>query len=179
MFLAMASVAAPSAAQASPNEAQVKAAFLYNFLKFVEWPDSVLWGARDSLIVGIVGGGPTADAAATLLAGKSVNGRGIAIRRLGVDDTFLGVHALFIGKSDTTRTRRALGAVSALAILSIGESADFAERGGVIGLRVEANKIRFDINTRAATTAGLHISSKLLALARIVDVASVNRGIQQ
>jgi uncharacterized protein DUF4154 len=155
-------------AQAPANEAQVKAAFVYNFLKFVDWPADVFVGPGDSLIVGIVGSGATADAAASFLDGKPVNGRAVAIRRFKDDGPRPGVHALFIGNAETMHARHILDDVANAAVLSIGESTDFAAEGGVIGLLVEAQKVRFEINTDAAATAGLKISSKLLALARIV-----------
>jgi hypothetical protein len=155
-------------AQAPANEAQVKAAFVYNFLKFVDWPAEAFAGPGDSLIVGIVGSGSTADAAALFLDGKPVNGRAVAIRRLKDHGPRPGVHALFIGNADTMHSRRILDDVANAAVLSIGESVDFAGDGGVIGLLVEAQKVRFEINTDAAAKAGLRISSKLLALARIV-----------
>ena len=168
VVVALATTGNAAFAQAPANEAQVKAAFVYNFLKFVDWPADVFVGPGDSLIVGIVGSGPTADAAARLLAGKLVNGRAVAIRRLKDDGPRPGVHALFIGNADTAHARRILDDVANAAVLSIGESPDFAAEGGVIGLLVEAQKVRFEINTDAAATAGLKISSKLLALARIV-----------
>jgi hypothetical protein len=164
-----------AAAQAPPDEAQVKAAFLYNFLKFVEWPADVFLTRQDSLIVGIVGGGPTPDAAARLLDGKLVQGRWIAIRRLKADGPCPAVHALFIGQTDASQTQRLLDAVANVAVLSIGEREDFAQNGGVIGLLVEAQKVRFEINTDAAATARLRISSKLLALARIVHATKAQQ----
>jgi hypothetical protein len=166
---AMVTVGSAVGAQTPSSEAQVKAAFLYNFLKFVEWPPDVFLTPQDSLIVGIVGGGSTADAAAQFLDGKPVQGRAVAIRRLKDEGPRPTVHAIFIGDADASRARRLLESVANAAVLSIGEREDFAEDGGVIGLTVEAQKVRFEINTDAAATAGLKISSKLLALARIVQ----------
>ena len=155
-------------AQAPANEAQVKAAFVYNFLKFVDWPADVFAGPQDSLVVGIIGAGPTADAAARLLDGKPVNGRAVAIRRMTGEGARPWVHAVFVGTADSSRAHRILDSMAGEPVLSIGESPDFAAELGVIGLLVEAQKVRFEINTEAAEKAGLRISSKLLALARIV-----------
>jgi hypothetical protein len=168
LMVALGTVAIAAFAQGPADEAQVKAAFMYNFLKFVDWPADAFNGPRDSLIVGILGSGPTADAAARFLNGKSVHGRAVVIRRLKDDGPRPTIHALFIGNADTSRTRAVLDAVANAAVLSIGESTDFAEDGGVIGLLVEKQKVRFEINTDAAAGAGLKVSSKLLALARIV-----------
>lgn len=175
LVVVVATVGSVAVAQAPPDEAQVKAAFLYNFLKFVEWPPEVFLTAQDSLIVGIVGGGSTADAAARFLDGKPVQGRAVAIRRLKDEGLRPTVHALFIGDADASRARRLLEAVANAAVLSIGEREDFAEDGGVIGLMVEGQKVRFEINTDAAATAGLKISSKLLALARIVHATRTDQ----
>lgn len=155
-------------AQAPANEAQVKAAFVFNFLKFIEWPSERFSGPQDSLIVGIVGGGPTAEATASLLAQKVVNNRPIGVRRLDGDATIGAVHAVFIGDLDARHAQRVLSAVESDAIVSIGEDSGFATRGGIIGLVVEGQKIRFEINAAAADSSRLRISSKLLALARIV-----------
>ena len=155
-------------AQAPVNEAQVKAAFVFNFLKFIEWPSETFVGPQDSLIVGIIGSGPTADATAALLERKIVNNRPIGVRRLDGDAPIGAIHAVFIGDLDARHAERVLSAVESDAIVSIGEDSGFATRGGIIGLVVEGQKIRFEINTAAADSSRLRISSKLLALARIV-----------
>ena len=162
-------IASPALAQAPANEAQVKAAFVYNFLKFIEWPSNTFVGPQDSLIVGIIGGGTTANATARLLAGKLVSGRPIGIRRLEAGDAIGAFHAIFIGELEPRSAERALNAVEADAILSIGEDPGFVHRGGIIGLLVEGQRVRFEINADAAERASLKISSKLLALARIVN----------
>ena len=160
--------AGPVAAQAPAEESQVKAAFVYNFLKFVDWPASAFGAPADSLIVAIVGDGATADAAAAFLQGKQVNERAIAVRRLKEDAALPPAHAVFVGDASPGQLRRVLEAASGAGALSIGEADEFAAQGGVIGLLVEARRVRFEINTAAADAARLRISSKLLALARIV-----------
>ena len=155
-------------AQAPASESQVKAAFVYNFLKFVEWPAGAFASAQDSLVVGIVGTSPTAEAAAVFLAGKGVHTRPIAVRRLPPDAPIIGVHAIFVGElRDSTDPQMLLEAASTN-VLSIGEARGFATRGGVIGLLVEDQRVRFEINPEAADSAQLRISSKLLALAKLV-----------
>jgi len=175
VVLAIGALAAPLCAQAPADEAQVKAAFVYNFLKFVEWPPESFTGPGDSLIIGIVGKGSTAMAAEVLLEGKHVSNRAIAVRRLGEDEPVSGVHAVFIGESDGTHVQRILDATASASILSIGEGKHFAHQGGVIGLRVESSKVRFEINTDAADSARLRISSKLLALARVITTRNAER----
>ncbi len=170
--MSLGAIASPALAQAPASEAQVKAAFVYNFLKFIEWPSNTFVGPQDSLIVGIIGGGATASATARLLEGKLVSGRPIGIRRLDAGDAIGAFHAVFIGEVEPRSAARTLSAVEADAILSIGEDAGFVHRGGIIGLLVEGQKVRFEINAEAAERASLKISSKLLALARIVNPQS-------
>jgi hypothetical protein len=152
--------------QAPADESKVKAAFVYNFLKFVEWPATAFRAPRDSFVVGIIGDGPTAEATEQFLAAKLIGAHPLVTRRMKWDHSFLGVHAVFVSEPDSRRLRRVLD--SARTTLTIGEGAEFATRGGVIGLLVENDKVRFDVNTDAAEVAGLRISSKLLALTRII-----------
>jgi hypothetical protein len=155
-------------AQAPADEAQVKAAFVYNFLKFVEWPENSARRADDPLVVAIIGEGSTADAVAAFLVTKRVGERPVVVRHLAWDQPLVGVQAAFVSEGDVKKLRRVFDAAAAAAVLSIGESNAFASRGGVIGLLVEERKVRFDIDTDAAEAAHLRISSKLLALGRVV-----------
>jgi hypothetical protein len=164
-------------AQTSPDEAQIKAAFVYNFLKFVEWPAESFHGPQDPFVVGIVGEGDTADATERFLGAKQVGPRPIVVRRLKWDQALTGVHAIFVAEHDSKRVRRVLEAAAAVSALSIGEGEDFTERGGVIGLLIDDRKVRFDVDTDAAQAAGLRISSKLLALTRVVHSAAGRAGV--
>jgi hypothetical protein len=160
-------IASRAEAQVPAEEAQIKAAFVYNFLKFVDWP-SASRRADESLVVAIIGEGPTADAVAAFLTTKRVGDRPIVIRHLTWDSSLVGIQAAFVSESDAKKLRRVFDGATAAGVLSIGESREFASHGGVIGLLVEERKVRFDIDTEAADAARLHISSKLLALGRIV-----------
>ena len=158
-------------AQVPADEAQIKAAFVYNFLKFVDWPEAAAHRADEPVVVAIVGEGTTAEAVATFLAARHVGDRPIVIRRLLWDQSLAGVNAVFVSEGDPKKLRRLLDAAATAAVLSIGESPNFASRGGVIGLLVEERRVRFDIDTDAADAAGLHVSSKLLALCRVIRSA--------
>jgi hypothetical protein len=168
LLLVLLAIACRAQAQVPADEAQVKAAFVYNFLKFVDWPEGVARRSDDPLVVAIIGEGSTADAVAAFLATKRVGDRPVVVRHLAWDQPLAGVQAAFVSESDVKRLRRVLDAAAASAVLSIGESHAFASRGGVIGLVVEERKVRFDIDTDAADAAHLRISSKLLALGRVV-----------
>jgi hypothetical protein len=163
-------------AQAPPTEAQVKAAFVYNFLKFVEWPATAFGTPQDSFVVAIIGDGETADATGQFLASKQIGARSLVTRHLAWEDSLAGVHALFVAERDPKKQRRIFAAAAAASVLSIGEGAEFAVRGGVIALFVENRKVRFDIDLDAAQAAGLQISSKLLALTRTVHSTATSSG---
>ena len=155
-------------AQASMGESQVKAMFVYNFLKFVEWPVATSGGARDPFVVVIIGEGPTADATERFLESKAIGARPVVVRRNRWDKSFAGVHAAFVIEQDEKKLHRVLDAAASAGVLTIGEGEKFTTRGGVIGLLVIGRKVRFDVDTSAAQVAGLRVSSKLLALTRTV-----------
>lgn len=158
----------PARAQAPDGEAQIKAAYVYNFLKFVEWPVESFERPNDPLVVGIVGDGPMADATERLLSLQQVGERPVVVRHVKWDKPLAGVHAVVVTETDVKKLRRVLEAASLGHILSIGEGAAFASTGGVIGLVIEGRKVRFDIDLDVANTTGLKVSSKLLALTRVV-----------
>lgn len=170
---------APVEAQAPSDEAQIKAAFVYNFLKFVEWPADSFRGPQDTFVVAIIGVGPTADATERFLQSKKVGERPLLVRRLRWDQSLAGLDAAFVAERDEKKLRRVLDAAAIATVLTIGEGKDFATRGGVIALLIEDRKVRFDIDTGAAHMAGLQVSSKLLALTRVVHAAPSGSGGRQ
>jgi hypothetical protein len=169
---------ARAVAQNPPDEADVKAAFVYNFLKFVEWPSGTFARPNDPLVVAIVGKGPTAVAAERFLSAKQVGERLVVVRHLEPDEPLTGVHALFVSESNPKEQQRILGKTASESILSIGEGAEFATRGGVIALLIENHKVRFDINTAAADSARLKVSSKLLAVSRVIHSFALHDGVR-
>jgi uncharacterized protein DUF4154 len=173
-MLASLVVAARVQAQAPGAEAQIKAAFVYNFLKFVEWPADSFERPDDPLVVAIVGDGPLADAPDRLLTMQQVGERPVVVRHVKWDKPLAGVHAIVVTETDVKKLRRVLEAASLGHILSIGEGAAFASTGGVIGLVIEGRKVRFDIDLDVANTTGLKVSSKLLALTRVVHSDKIN-----
>jgi hypothetical protein len=161
-------VGAKAEAQAVMDESQVKAMFVYNFLKFVEWPVDVAAGAKDPFVVLIIGEGATADATEHFLESKTIGERLLVVRRIRWDQSLTGARAAFVVERDAKKLHHILDAAAAAGILTIGEGESFTTRGGVIGLLVEDRKVRFDVDTTAAQNAGLRVSSKLLALTRVV-----------
>ena len=176
LFCAALLIGARAEAQAPTGEAQVKAMFVYNFLKFVEWPTDATAGAKDPFVVLIIGDGATADATELFLESKTIGDRSLVVRRTQSDPSFTGVRAAFVVERDGKKLHRILDAATTAGVLTIGEGDDFATRGGVIGLLVENRKVRFDVDTSAAQSAGLRVSSKLLALTRNVRSSSDRSG---
>ncbi len=155
-------------AQSAMSESQVKAMFVYNFLKFVEWPADTSVGAKDPFVVIIIGEGATADATEHFLESKMIGARPLVVRRIRWDQSLAGARAAFVLERDAKKLHRVLDAAASAGVLTIGEGESFTARGGVIGLLVEDRRVRFDVDTSAAQNAGLRISSKLLALTRAV-----------
>jgi hypothetical protein len=156
----------------SPSlEYQVKAAFLYQFLSFVEWPAPALAAKGDSRVVGILGDTPMVPALQALGA-KPVQGRPLVVRHFR-DLRDLrepgALYVLFVAQGDRERLAAAVRAVKGSGVLTVGESEGFARLGGIINFVIVDGKVGFEINPRAADEAGLRVSSKLLQLARIVE----------
>lgn len=148
------------------NEYQIKAAVLLNFAKFIEWPEQAFKSETDPLIVGVIGEDQITEAFANL-SGKVANGRRIQVKRFANVKTITFCHLLFACRSQDQNFRKVLPGLGP-GVLTVGESEQFAETGGMINVRITGNKVVFDINQRNAVKAGLRISSKLLHLARVV-----------
>jgi hypothetical protein len=161
-------VGARAGAQAPMAESQVKAMFVYNFLKFVEWPLNTSAGPKEPFVVAIIGEGETADSTERFLQSKTIGERPLVVRRIRWNESLAGVQAALVIENDARKLQRILEAAAPAGILTIGEGERFATEGGVIGLLVEDRRVRFDVDTTAAKNAGLRVSSKLLALTRVV-----------
>lgn len=164
----VAAAASASGPDDPPTEYQVKAAFLFNFAKFVEWPaDAFAAGAPLSICV--VGEDPFGDNLDALTKGERLNSREIAVRRLKGDDAPRGCHVLFVSGSERRRLRQVLEEVHGGGVLTVSDIDEFARAGGMIRLTKQNYRIGFEINPQAAERARLKISSKLLSLAKIVE----------
>jgi hypothetical protein len=159
---------APSAREQPALEYQVKAAFLYNFAKFVEWPPQKAGAADSPLIIGILGKDPFAGALEAAVEGKKFNQHALVVRHVSSPAEARACHLLFISRSEDNRLPAIVKELSDSPVLTIGESDKFIARGGMINFIMVDNKVRFEINPEAAGEAGLRISSKLLHVARVV-----------
>ena len=155
---------AAAAGEGRPTEYEVKAAFLYNFARFVTWPDSAV---QDTLTICIAGEDPFGDAFDTVL-GRTAT-QPIRVRR-HADATTVGdtCHVLFVSRDAQRRVADLVEDVGERPILTVSDIGGFAEAGGIIGFVIRQNKVRFQINPAAAERAGITLSAKLLRLAEIV-----------
>jgi hypothetical protein len=149
------------------NEYQVKAFFLYNFARYVEWPAESFKAANDPIVICILGQNPFGSALDQAVAGKVVEGRPFVIRRISDIPPGSNCHILFVNSSERKRFRSMAGSLKGSGVLTVGETPGFTADGGVIDFRLEDGKVRFDIDVDAAGRENLHISSKLLSLAQI------------
>jgi hypothetical protein len=152
----------------TPTEYEVKAAFLVNFTKFVEWPATAFADTNAALVIGIVGQDPFGEALTGMAKTQTIQGRPLEIRRYRFGESYSGCHVLFLSRSEAAHTAEILKAVQPQPILTVSEQDDFLPRGGMINFILVENNVRFDINNRATTRAGLRSSSKLLMVAHAV-----------
>lgn len=159
----------PCAAQsdAQATEYQVKAAYLYKFIGYVEWPSWAQAGSDAPLTIGVIGADGLADELQQVVAGRSIDGHPISVRKLGQGDPVAGLHMLFIGRA-ARDIAGVLAAARQSGVLTVTESDDAFALGSVINFVVVQDKIRFDIALQSAEHAHLRISSRLLAVARKV-----------
>ena len=152
---------------ASP-EYRVKAAFLFNFVKFVEWPARAFGSSSSELVIGVLGSDPFGGTLDQLLTGEVAGGHPIVARRVTTADACRDCHIVFVAPSERGREGAVLTALAGRPILLVSDLDGFAEHGGAIALTNKDNRVRLRINTQAATAAGLILSSKLLSLADVV-----------
>jgi len=150
------------------GEYRLKLAFLYNFARFVEWPADAFPDESAPLTICVVGEDPFRGGIEQDLRGRTVAGHPINIRRLQAGDNPRTCQMVFVRAGEKRAAEKILPSLKASSTLSVGESKGFAERGGVINLTLEENKLHFEVNLGAAAETRLRISSKLLALAKIV-----------
>jgi hypothetical protein len=160
--------------EADLNEYQIKAAFLFNFAKFIEWPEGTYSNAQSPFIVCIFGKDPFGKILDEALAGKSMNNHPVTILRARDEMSLRRCQMVFVSSSESGIYSEILEKVRGASVLLVGETDGFAAAGGMIEFLLEDNHVRFAINPDATRRAGLKCSSSLLALARIVHDAASN-----
>jgi hypothetical protein len=157
--------AQPAAAR---SEYQIKAAYLFKFLGFVEWPQQAFDGPHTPLAVGVLGADPLAEELAAIVGSRQVEGRPVLARRLRADESPAHLHALFVGRGSQGRLPALLAMARGQALLTITEAPDTPAEGSAINFIVVDNKVRFDVVLTTAEQMNLKVSARLLAVARKV-----------
>lgn len=166
LILAWALTGAQMLRGAEPQpEYQVKAVWLLNFARFVEWPADRFSSTDAPFVVGIVGEDPFGPHLESTFAGKTIKGRSFVIKRLDAEDDLKSCHLAFFSNSERRRHRELCDRLRQAAVLTVGDAADFADNGGMIGFVRKDHTIRFHINLDAAQPAGLNFSAQLLKVA--------------
>ena len=168
-FVVAASLLFPAAGQ-EIEEYQVKAAYLYNFAKFVEWPAQVFASPASPIVICVLGEDPFGGALQDVVRGKTASRRTLVVRTIPEFSGAKGCQILFIGSLEWKRNRLALGNLNGSGVLTVGEEPGFGSSGGIINFKLEAGRVRFEINVAAARQAPVQISSKLLSLAERVAI---------
>lgn len=155
------------------NEAEVKAAYLYNFAKFVTWPEQAFGSPDSPVVIGIVDRGRWSATVSHTIGTNTANSRRVTIRAINPNKPDLtGCHMLYIARAESDSIPSLLTAAKASPILTVSDAERFAADGGMIGFVRVDNSLKLEINRSRATEARLMISSKLLALAKIIKSSS-------
>ena len=169
MFLSIHLITAPEGqAQQALSEYQVKAAYLFNFLKFVEYPSESFADPLAPIVIGVVGDDPFGSALPQVVIGKTVQGRDLVIRMYRAGEDLRRANILFISASERKRLPMILSSLRGSSVLTVSDIAEFTEAGGMIQFLNEDDRVRFAINVDATSRAKLKMSSKLLSLAKTV-----------
>lgn len=160
----------PCAAQPDwPNdESQIKAAFLYKFAGYVDWPEGFLGSVETPFTIGVLGADPIADELVQIVQGRKIHSRSIVVSRLKAGDPLEDVAILFVGKGDAARLKPVRGTLQAQPILVVTEEPAGLALGGMINFLLVDRHVRFEVALAPVEKSGLRLSSRLLAVAQRV-----------
>jgi YfiR/HmsC-like len=164
------------AQQPKASEFQVKAAYLYNFGRFVQWPDERGTDRSESFEICVLGADPFGQALDATLAGGMIGGRSVAAKRITKLQDVDSCRILFISSSEESHLKEDLAALDKTRVLTVSDIPRFSERGGMIGFILDGDRVRFDVNLDSAQGAGLTLSSELLKVATSVRKVSRSGG---
>jgi hypothetical protein len=167
-LLALLCLGLPAQAQIRATDVQVKAAFLYKFGAYVEWPPQAFPEPGTPFTIGVLGADAVAEELEQITADRTVHDRPVAVRKLKRGEPLGGLHVLFVGQAESGRLAESLAAAKAQPVLVVTESGDGVPNGSIINFVPVDNKLRFDIALAAAERMQLRISARLLAVARRV-----------
>lgn len=165
LLVALLSVGTARGDDTQLTESKLKAAFLFNFAKFVDWPPEAFADTNSPITIGILGDNPFGGNLEAIVRDKTINSRTIVVKAVSSVAGATNCQMLFIPASARSKVPEIISGLGKSSVLTIGDTDHFLETGGMINFVKEGNKVRFQINETAAKRAGLKISSKLLSLA--------------
>ena len=149
-------------------EYEVKASFIYTVARFVDWPADAFADPGAPLVFAVLGDDPIEATLLRTTTGKTVGGHPVEVIRLTDVPGLRPCHVLVVGRTESGRVEEVIRSLGSSSVLTVGEFERFAQRGGVLRLRLEENMIRFEVNVDAAARARLKVSSKILKIGKIV-----------
>jgi hypothetical protein len=167
LLCATCAVTAPGADDAG-LEYKVKAGFLFNFAKFVEWPAKTLPTSSSAIILGVLADDPAAPVLRQALQNKVANGRPLTVRFLSDPTGLSACHIFFLSRGQKARMEEVLSKLEGVPVLTVSETDEFARRGGMISFIRKDESFRFEVNLEVAEKAGIKVSAKLASMATIV-----------
>jgi hypothetical protein len=150
-------------------EARIHAAFVLNFIQFIEWPENAFSKPADPIIIALLPSDPIEGALATAIDGTTIKGRKLMIVHVSADQPIPACHVLIVGSENPAEAAAMIKSVAGQSIVTIGDCDDFTDAGGTIRFYTENQKERFEINLASAKRANVQVSAKLLKLAKIVN----------
>jgi hypothetical protein len=156
---------AASVSAQRPREYQVKAAYLYGFGRFVEWPAEAPIAADGAFVLCVLGDDPFGELLDQAAAGGAVKNQPVSVRRIARVEDAASCDTLFVSASEQPRLSRILAALDHRPVLTVGDSPEFAQRGGMIGFKMDGGRVRFTVNVVAARDVGLALQSELIRVA--------------
>jgi len=168
VMLVLLQIPALRAQHPKASEYQVKATYLYNFSRFVQWPANVTASQGDSFSICVIGQDPFGPALDAILTGETIEGKNVVAKRVAKPQDALTCRVLYISSSENSRLGEVLAGVDKAGVLTVSDIPQFSQRGGMIQFVMEGNKIRFEVNLTSAQDAGLTLSSDLLKVATAV-----------
>jgi hypothetical protein len=153
------------AQQPKASEFQVKAAYLYNFGRFVEWPDQNASDKNEAFEICVLGADPFGPALDAVVASQTIDGKSLSAKRISKPQEVDSCRILFISSSEEAHLKEVLTALNKTSVLTVSDIPRFSERGGMIGFILDGDRVRFDVNLAKTHGAGLTLSSELLKVA--------------
>ena len=148
-----------------PTEYEVKAAYLYNFGRFVEWPAAVTQTQSDSFSICVLGQDPFGPSLNAVLADETIAGKNVVARQISTPTDAVNCRVLFISSSESARLKQIFAALGDASVLTVSDLPQFTQRGGMVQFILEGSRVRFEVNLATARHAGLKLSSELLKVA--------------